>query len=112
MTGSYERQLKLYVRDMNEETARKKRKAAGVAMIDDAGLRDRVVAALAESELTSLKLIAASERIMRLEQALRPFAEAADVFAREYPAMLDKPGTSCGIRFDALQAAREALTHP
>jgi hypothetical protein len=45
-----------------------------------------------------------------LRAALLPFAEAADVFAREYPAMLDKPGTSCGIRFDALQAARTALT--
>ena len=48
-------------------------------------------------------------RIQELEAALKPFAEAADVFAREYPAMLEKPATSCGIRFDALQAARSAL---
>jgi hypothetical protein len=52
----------------------------------------------------------AAKEIERLRAALLPFAEAADVFAREYPAMLDKPGTSCGIRFDALQAARTALT--
>jgi hypothetical protein len=52
----------------------------------------------------------AAARIQELEAALAPFAEAADVFAREYPAMLEKPGTSCGIRFDALQAARTALS--
>jgi hypothetical protein len=49
-------------------------------------------------------------RIAELEKALRPFAEASDVFAREYPAMLEKPATSCGIRFDALQTARAALS--
>ena len=60
---------------------------------------DAVVAALDHSQA----------EVTRLREALRPFAEAADVFAREYPAMLDKPATSCGIRFDALQAARSAF---
>jgi lambda repressor-like predicted transcriptional regulator len=66
-----------------------------------AGIQMRATAAAALSEATA--------RIQTLEAALKPFAEAADVFAREYPAMLEKPATSCGIRFDALQAARYSL---
>lgn len=48
------------------------------------------------------------ERIAVLEEALRPFAVAADTFEREYGAEM-KPSTTCGIYFSALCDARRAL---
>lgn len=42
-------------------------------------------------------------------EGLRPFAEAADIFEREYGHLM-KPETGCNIRFDALCAARTTFS--
>lgn len=91
----YEQQLKLYIRDMNEEAGRKNRKASRGAANDEKELMARIISALAASEETSLQLMEMSKRVMELEiegkrlrEALRPFADAVGVFALEYPAIL------------------------
>lgn len=44
-----------------------------------------------------------------LKALLKPFAEAAEIYAQEYPLITSKPDTGCNIKFSALEEICLAL---